>query len=239
MRKNFLILGASSDVGIEFLKKLNAIESQAVFFAHYNNNIGGIESIVEENGNRIVPIKANFLSHEDIQSLINIVLQKDNIPSVIVHMPAPKLDFIKLKDLKWDECIQDVDIQVGSAVKIVQALLPRMIKCSERSKVVFLLSENTVIEPAKFMTKYTMSKYMLLGFMKSLSVEYQNKNVNINALSPTMIDTKLWSNIDKRILQMTNSTENMLMTEKVAVELVKLVSSESDNMYGQNIYMPS
>ncbi len=239
MSKVYLIIGASSDVGMEFIKQLNVIEKEAVFYAHYNSNINWIESIIETNSNRIIPVKANLLHEEDIQRLIDFILQEGNIPSVLVHLPAPKLDFIKLKDLKWEDCIEDVNIQVGSALKIVQAILPKMVKLQERTKVVFMLSENTVVNhPAKFSTKYTMSKYMLLGFMKSLVVEYEGKNVNINALSPSIIDTKLLNNIDRRMLEMTGITEKMLRPEDVVEHLIKLVSRESDDMYGENIYIP-
>lgn len=38
----------------------------------------------------------------------------------------------------------------------------------------------------------------------------QEKNVNINALSPTIIDTKLLSKIDRRMLEVSGLTEKML-----------------------------
>jgi 3-oxoacyl-[acyl-carrier protein] reductase len=112
-----------------------------------------------------------------------------------------------------------------------------MIKGKKRAKVVLMLSENTIGNPAKFTSKYTMSKYMLLGLLKSLTVEYEGKNVNINALSPTMMDTKFLSNIDRRMLEVSDVTEKMLCPEDVVPFIIKLVSSESDNMYGENIYI--
>lgn len=238
MNKNYLIIGASSGVGIELLKELNIRESNAVFFAHYNGNISRIQSITAENGNRIVPLKADFMNQEEVKELIDVVIQEEKVPSVLVNLSAPKLSLKKFNEIDWDECIDDINVQVGGIVKIAQAILPKMLKHSQRAKVVFMLSENTIIEPAKYMMKYTMSKYMLLGFMKALSAEYSNRNVNINALSPTMIDTQMWSEVDERLLHMIDSKNKMLNAKDVADELLKLISHESDDMYGQNIYMP-
>ena len=108
-------------------------------------------------------------------------------------------------------------------------------KTEYRAKIVFMLSENTINKPAKFSTKYTMSKYMLLGLMKSLAVEYEGKRIDINALSPSMIDTKFLSEIDRRMLEVYGATDHMLNPCDVVPWLWKLLSEYSDGMSGENI----
>jgi len=73
--------------------------------------------------------------------------------------------------------------------------------------------------------------------MKSLAVEYEGKSIDINALSPSMIDTKFLSNIDRRMLEMCGATENMLKPKDAALWLWKLVSEYSDGMSGENILL--
>ena len=151
-------------------------------------------------------------------------------------MSAPKLQFEKFKKLEWNDCIFDAQIQVGSVFRLLQILIPHMLKTDKRSKIVFMLSENTINMPAKFSTKYTMSKYMLLGLMRSLAAEYEGKNININALSPSMIDTKFLSNIDRRLLEVSGATEHILKPQDVVPWLWRLLSEYSDDMNGENIF---
>lgn len=237
MSRNYLILGASSDVGMELVKELNEREKGAHLWSHYYSGSSVINAVRPENGNEILPVQADLSKPDDIRKIISEINASGRIPNVIVHLPAPKLDYIKFKDLKWDDCMKDAAVQAGSIFSILQLLLPEMLKQKYRAKVVFLLSENTVKDPARFSTKYTMSKYMLLGLMKSLTAEYKGRNVNMNALSPSMIDTKLLSNIDRRMLEAAGVLEHMLHPCDVVPHILRLISGESDEMYGENIYL--
>ena len=195
----YLIIGASSDVGVELIRLMSSSMEDIKIIAHYNRSADSFNKIDIKGVNELIPVQCNLSNDDNLKMFINKVKQI-GVPKGIVHLPAPKLDYIRFKDLEWQDCAKDFDIQVKSAFTILKELLPSMIKTPEMSKVVFMLSENTINVPAKFTAKYTMSKYMLMGLMKSLSSEYSGKRVNINALSPTMINTKFLSNIDRRLL---------------------------------------
>lgn len=237
MSRNILILGASSDVGIRLIEYLNEKEENVTIIAHYNSSKTELEQIQAKKGNGIIPLQANLAEENDVIRLIENV-KTNGIPDSIIHLPAPKLQYVKFKDQKWEDCVNDIQIQVGSVYKILQVFLPKMLKGERRAKVVFMLSENTVELPAKFTAKYTMSKYMLLGLLKELTAEYSGKNANINALSPSMINTKLLSNIDRRMLEVSGITDTMLEVDDVLPYIIKLVSKDSDNLFGENIHIP-
>jgi NAD(P)-dependent dehydrogenase (short-subunit alcohol dehydrogenase family) len=42
---------------------------------------------------------------------------------------------------------------------------------------------------------YDAAKWGIVGFTKSLSVEFASRNIRVNALSPGLIDTKIWEDI--------------------------------------------
>lgn len=239
MNKVYLILGATSDIGMELIKKINSKEENVVLYAHYFGNTDKLLSIKMINNNKIIPIKADLTSQSDINNVIELIQNDGIVPNVIVHFPSSKLEFIKLKDIDWDKCIKEVNIQVGSLLRVLQAFLPKMAKMQTQSKIVIMLTENTIKEPAKYSTPYTMAKYMLLGLMKSLNQEYNSKkNININGLSPAMVNTKLLSDIDPRLLEMNDMKSKMLSADIVADKIMYLLSSESDELYGQNVYLP-
>lgn len=237
MNRNYLITGASSDVGCELIRAINQQYSGSTIYAHYRSSADNLNTIKEKNGNKIILVQANLANEMGVRSLLTQLADFAVVPNAVVHLPAPKFEFIRYKDLDWEECEKDLFVQVASIYKILQELLPKMIRLKEQSKIVFMLSENTINLPAKFTTKYTMSKYMLLGLMKSLTAEYQAKRVNINAVSPSMIDTKLLSNIDRRMLEVCGATDQILHPQDVVPTILGLLSEESDSMYGENIYI--
>ncbi len=52
----------------------------------------------------------------------------------------------------------------------------------------------------------------------------------------TMIDTKLLSNIDRRLLEVSGALDNILKPQEAARHVFPLISQESDELYGENIY---
>ena len=51
MSRNYLILGASSDVGIQLIKEINDREKNAVIWAHYCSSDEHLKEIKQINGN--------------------------------------------------------------------------------------------------------------------------------------------------------------------------------------------
>ena len=63
----------------------------------------------------------------------------------------------------------------------------------------------------------------------------EGKNVDINALSPSMIGTKFLRDIDRRMLEISGATDNILNPCDVLPWYWKLLSEYSDGINGQNI----
>ena len=83
-----------------------------------------------------------------------------------------------------------------------------------------------------------MLKYSLLGLMKSLAVEYDGKKISINALSPSMMETKFLSDIDERIVQINakNSRFGKNASVKDIVPALEFLLSDASNyMNGANL----
>jgi 3-oxoacyl-[acyl-carrier protein] reductase len=74
--------------------------------------------------------------------------------------------------------------------------------------------------------------------MKGAAVEYAGKGININGISPNMIETKFLDNIDKRLIEM--NVENSLIKRTIRINevvagILFLLSDDSGAMYGANL----
>ncbi len=236
--KTFLILGASSDLGKCLIKRLDGEYSDSLFVMHFNSSDEELKAIELHNGNTARLVKADFTSDEDVDSLIQMLKDENIEPTHIVHLPAAKLLYTRLKDFDEDRLLKNVKIQVTSFIEILKAFLPGMAKKKDHCKVVAVLSSVVNGQPPKSMLEYVAVKSMLLGVIRQLAADYTGKMVGINAVSPSMIDTKLLSDIDPKIIQLSaeSSSEKRNATVEEIVPVISfLLSDDSNYLNGANI----
>ena len=236
--KTFLILGASSDLGIGVIKTLNKEYENSLFALHYHSDDAALKDIEWTNGNSALYFKADFSTYEGIFSLIEALKEKDVSPTHILHLPSAKLIYTRLKDFDHERIEANARIQVYSFVEILKAFLPQMIKRKENDKVVAVLSSTILSTPDKSMLEYGMTKTMLLSVIKQLATDNAGKKININAVSPSMIETKFLSDIDSRIVEMAadgSSEKRNATVDDIVPSICFLLSDKSNYINGVNL----
>ncbi|MEA4804368.1 SDR family oxidoreductase [Acetobacterium wieringae] len=234
-KKILLILGASSDVGINIIT--DTYSSYDLILAHYCNNNQKLLEIKNQLGNRLQLVQADFLDEISVIKMVEFILEQYGNVTHIVHLPAQKIKNEKFKQSNWSNYRNNFEIQVHSIYIILKTFLPSMEK-SKYGKVVFLLSSYTINEPPKYLTDYITIKYALLGFMKAIATEYIGKHININAVSPSMIETKFLENIPDLIIEDNANRAPLKRNVKISevVPMINfLLSDEASYIAGQNI----
>jgi len=235
MSKNILlIIGASSDVGLDLIKN---IQEECLILAHYNSSSEKLFEVSKEIDNKIIMLQADLSLENDVFSMIDNIEEHYGIPNKIIHLAASKVENIRFKDVAWSDFEKDIRVSLKSSVLILNRFLPKLAK-EKRGKVVLMLSSYVLGVPPKALAHYTTIKYAMLGLVKSLASEYANKNIQINAISPSMMETKFLDNINERFVEL--SAYNHPLNRNAGVEdvtpIIKmLISNESDYINGINI----
>ena len=105
-------------------------------------------------------------------------------------------------------------------------------------KAVVLLSSVTQGTPPRFLTHYVMAKAALWGLVQSAAVEYAEKKILINAVSPSMVDTRFIQNLPEAIRQEQAEqaqAKRFLTAQEVVSVLWRLLSDEADGQTGANL----
>ena len=233
--KILLVTGASSDVGQALIRKVASNYTKVI--AHYGHSSDAIKELASEFGDRIVPMQADFSSAADIDAMIACINEQNLMPDHVVHLVSPKAynqkfdkDDIENFDIGWK-------VSVRSIVQILLSVMPYM-KKQKYGKVIFMLTSCVLNLPAKYQSSYVTIKYALLGLMKSLSVEYADKGIAINAVSPDMIETKFLSEIPDLIVQknaMSSPLGRNLTVNDVVPAYEYLLSDDGDAVRGGNL----
>ena len=219
MEKVYFIIGATSDIASEYIKMINSKGEKSTVIALYYGDKSKLEDLSKSLDNISFDfIECNLLDRLHIQKSIEYIQEKYQAPTHILHMAAKKFEYVKFSKFNWDDVSTDLEIQVHSLSEFLKAFLPEMSK-NRYGKIVVMLSSVTKGLPPKYLTQYTTVKYALMGLLNSLVSEYKEKGININAVSPTMVDTSFLEKLDSRLIEMNAMNSGMKRNIKKTFKL--------------------
>lgn len=167
--KTFLIIGASSGIGKASAEKLSSAGHQ-VFGTYHKHPFDSTQSIE-------LDVRSKEISLElPIDKLDGLVF----CPGSISLRPFGRI--------KPEDFVQDFELQVLGAVKIIQWALP-LLKKSEQASVV-LFSTVAVQMGLGFHSQVAVSKGAIEGLCRSLAAEFAPQ-IRVNAIAPSLTDTPL------------------------------------------------
>lgn len=237
MEKVLLVTGASSELGINLINKVYSDYKR--IYLQYRNMNDQLQETIDylKDKTEIVLFKVDLSNVLDVNKMIADINESMILPNCIVHFPAPKAYNMQFHKDKWENYDLGWIVSVRSIVMILQAFMKNMAR-NKYGRIVFMLTNNTNNLPAKYQSSYVTVKYALLGLMKSLSVEYIDKGITVNGVSPDMMETKFLSNLPELIIEQNKANSpigrNIYIKEVVPI-MEYMLSDLGAAMTGQNI----
>lgn len=232
-----LITGASSDIGCALARRLLDSTNPPTILAHAYQSASRLQDLRAEFGDLIHPLMADLSQPAEVSAMADEIASRFGVPAKIVHLPALRLTYDRLTKFNWERFQQDLAIQVQSALILLQRFAPKMSKLPS-AKVVFVSSSVTHGIPPKFMSMYTVAKYAQLGLMRAAAAEYAGTNLTINAISPSMIETRFLGDIAEVAVQMSaaaNPRGRNATPQDILGAIEFLLSPASDYMTGVDL----
>lgn len=238
---SILITGASSDIGGALVRRLAARSTQRQLICHYNTGRTRIEQLQQDLGASIVPIHGDLSSPSGTGAFIEALRSSNLRPHSVVHLPASKLRYERFGKTDTSQFERDWQVQLGSLIAILRFCLAGQKRGddeSARRRVVIALSSVTLGVPPKYLSMYTVIKYAQLGLVRALAAEYGELGVSVNAVSPSMVETQLLSEVPRQIVEMSQSQNPMgrnATAGDVAAAIEFLLSEEAGFVNGANL----
>lgn len=235
MEQNLLILGASSDVATALIPRIAA--NFQVIFAHYHQSADKLRELQKSAPCQIELLQADFTSEAETIKLVEKVIESGIHITHILHCPSARLVSKRFRKLSWDDYNVMLNTQIRSLYYAASRFVPRMAEY-KYGKVVTVLSSVTAGSPPAYMNAYITAKYAQLGFIKSLAAEYAGKSVQINAVSPSMIETKFLRDMPRLVAEQ-NAADHPLKRNATVEDIIPaiefLFSDQSNFITGQNL----
>ena len=172
MKKNTLIVGGSSGIGLALAKDLS--EDNQVFVASRSND-------------SLSGLSVTHIPYDVETDGLNTSLLPDAING-LVYCPGT-INLRPFKGLKPEVFEQDFSINVMGAIKTIQSLLPQLQNGETMSSVVFY-STVAVQTGMPFHASVAAAKGALEGLSRSLAAEFAPK-IRFNVIAPSLVDTPL------------------------------------------------
>ncbi len=171
MKKNILIIGGSSGIGLQIVKKLN--EEHNVFVANRTN-----ESLSGLNHQYIkVDVSKETLDPSGLTDSLD----------GLVYCPG-SINLRPFRGLKPETFIEDFNLNVMGAIRSINAVLKNLNNSSQASIVLFSTVAVQIGMP--FHSSVAVSKGAIEGLTRSLAAELAPK-ISVNAIAPSIVNTPL------------------------------------------------
>lgn len=170
---NYFIVGGSSGIGLS-LANLLAGEGHQVY-ATYNTH-----PIQTEN---------NGVSYHPL-NVLDETTSVDFLPEIldgIIYCPG-SINLRPFDRIKPVDFLSDYNLQVAGAVKLIQAVLPRLKKSANAS--ITLFSTVAVQNGLPFHSQVSASKGAIEGLTRALAAELA-PSIRVNCIAPSLTDTPL------------------------------------------------
>ncbi|WP_340074123.1 SDR family oxidoreductase [Leptobacterium sp. I13] len=171
--KNYLIIGGSSGIGKALVH--NLVSSNHYVHATYYKN--AIKTKSTAMAYYPLDVKDESISFDFLPE------QLDGL----VYCPG-SINLLPFTRINPKDFINDFELQVIGAIKVIQKVLPKL-KASENSSIV-LFSTVAVQTGFNFHSQVATSKGAIEGLTKALATELAPK-IRINAIAPSLTDTPL------------------------------------------------
>ena len=230
MTRTVLITGATSSFGQELITRL---PSDAKIIAQSRRSLPSKFSKDPRIINVISDLsKSDFLN--DFESQIDFS-QVDEV----VHFAAAPMRLQNFSATKSEQLLADYQTNFLSVVSLLTKVAATRKQTQRQIRVVLMLTD-MLRSPKKGETSYITSKFALLGLIKSLSAEYSGNDLRINAVSPSLVETKYVEHFPE-FLRKDISNKHPMKRHCTVAEVIDsvefLLSPQSSFINGQNIFI--
>ena len=229
--KVILVTGANRGFGLAITMDLSKAGATVIMLGRDLGSLEYAYDAVVDAGYKepiLYPLDLEGATPENYQDLQDNVLEKFDKLDGLIHnaailgaqMPIEQYD-IKL----WYSTLQ---INLSAPFMLTQFLIPALAK-SEDARILFL-SSSVGREARAYWGAYSVSKFGIEGFAKTLSEELEKTNISVNTVDPGKLRTEM-----RRTAYPAEDSSTVPMPEEKSAAIVYLLSNLSPKMNGEQL----
>lgn len=198
--KTALITGASQGIGKEIAYRYERAGADIAFTYISSKDITHkLEDELTVRGVKCKGYRVNAADHDATHEMVADVIKHFGRIDVLINNAGITDDglLLRMSEESWDRVI---GINLKSCFNTTKAVLPHMIR--QRSGSIINISSVVGIKGNAGQSNYAASKAGVIGFTKSVALEYGSRGIRCNAIAPGFIETEMTEKLDPKTVQM-------------------------------------
>lgn len=190
--KTCLIVGASGIIGRATAETFYR-EGARLALTYHSQKKSILSNGLPTNDPRIAVYKLDVRKWNDIQAVVARVKRKFGPINVLVNCSSILGPIGATHDVSVARWLQTIQTNLIGSFYLVRAILPSMLGTGGGKIIQF--SGGGAAYGRPFFTAYSASKAALVRFTESLAAEVRDKNIEINAIAPGPVKSRMWDEL--------------------------------------------
>ena len=213
-KKYALVTGAGKGLGRACSIALAEAGATVIALSRTQSDLNKLEKDIKKVKGKVIKIECDVMNYQDLREKLN----KIKIIDILVNnagtnIPEP------FENIKQSSMNYLVDLNLKAAFNVAQLVVKKMIKNKKRSGSIINMSSQLGHVGMIGRNVYNMTKFGIEGLTKGMCVELAKKNIRVNSVAPTFVETPMVKRFFK------NNKFKKLVLEKIPVGKV---ATESD-----------
>ena len=234
-KKIAVVTGAGAGIG-EAIAIYFAKKGATIVCVDISESVKEVENKIIDNGGQAVSIIADLTKSESIQNVASVCEKTYGKVDILVNCAGVVFldDAENISEEAWDKTMA---VNLKAPFMMAQAIGKTMIK-NGGGKIINIASSGAVVAFDKHVA-YCASKGGVVLMTQVMALEWAEYNINVNAISPTVVLTalgkKAWSGELGEQMKKQIPVRRFCMPEEVAAMAAYLASDAADMVTGTNM----
>ena len=234
-KKYALVTGAGKGLGRACSIALAEAGATIIALSRTQSDLNKLEKDIKKIKGKIIKIECDVMDYQDLKEKLN----KIKIIDILVNnagtnIPEP------FENIKQSSMNYLVDLNLKAAFNVAQLVVKKMLKNKKRSGSIINMSSQLGHVGMIGRNVYNMTKFGIEGLTKGMGVELAKKNIRVNSVAPTFVETpmvkKFFKNNKFKKLVLGKIPMGKVATQSdIATTVCFLASSASSMITGSSI----
>lgn len=228
MGRIVIVTGGSRGIGEAICEEF--IKNGDIVILNYNNSYDKALRIKERLGENLYLVKADIGNFIETKTIADFCINKFGRVDVLVNNAGISQikPFADITEEDWDEMMR---VNLKGVYNTTKSVVDTMIH--QKSGKIINISSIWGEVGASCEVHYSTAKAGVIGFTKALAKELALSNIQVNCVSPGIIDTEMNSQFDKEELKREVPNEMLGAPLDVAKAVLFLASDDANYITGQ------
>ncbi len=181
-----LVTGAGKGLGRACSIALAEAGATVIGLSRTQSDLDKLQKDIKKVKGRLVKINCDVMNYEDLKSKIKKIKRIDVlVNNAGTNIPEP-FEKIQQKSMNYI-----VDLNLKAAFNVAQLVVKKMLRNKKRGGSIINMSSQLGHVGMTGRNVYNMTKFGIEGLTKGMGVELAARNIRVNAVAPTFVETPM------------------------------------------------